>query len=282
MKKSIIACTLLTGMMFAGCNSIVSEETMVENSLAETDVNPTVEVVFEDTIITENTSETTLDKTLADDEYSWQLQVIFDNKDIWERSADHPFAETNEMIEDWYFDYAVTDLDSDGYLELLKVASFNNVPVTKCWLFEVTEEGNLEELEYDYRGPVTNMSEYPDLMIVPYDDPFIFYQDDIGNKYICTNIVSYGLSGGTQHYYGTLALVDNTLVFEVMFWYKGVPGELGEIIYTYYDAESNEISEEVFEQLYSDYETSSSGEVFLSWFDEVSLSNLYYSYLCSR
>ena len=274
MKKSILACALLVGVL-AGCSSVVPDETMIEDSTVES----TVEIITEDTALTDNSSETTLNETIADNEYSWQLQVLFDNKDTWERSADHPFAETNEMVEDWYFDYAVTDLDSDGYLELLKVASFNNGPVTKVMLFEVTEDGDLEELEYEYKGPVTNMSDCPDLMIIPYDDPFEFYRDDIGNKYICRNIVSYGLSGGAQHYYGLLSLVDNSLVFEVLFWYKGVPDEAGEVTYSYFDAEGNEISEDAYDQLLNDYESSSTDEIYLCWFNEVSLSNLENSYM---
>ncbi|MCR5803883.1 MAG: hypothetical protein K6G47_06435 [Clostridia bacterium] len=157
MKKTILACALLVGVL-AGCSNVVSDEAKIEESTSES----TVEKISEETVLTENSSETTLNETIADDEYSWQLQVLFDNKETWERSADHPFAETDEMVEDWYFDYAVTDLDSDGYLELLKVASFNNGPVTKLMLFEVTEDGDLDKLEYEYKGPVTNMSDSTD------------------------------------------------------------------------------------------------------------------------
>ena len=67
--------------------------------------------------------------------------------------------------------------------------------------------------------------------------------------------------------------LDNKYGYDVLFV------SASEITLPVIDAEGNEISVDAYDQLFNDYESSSTDKVYLCWFNEISLSNLENSYM---
>lgn len=165
--------------------------------------------------------------------YSTQEYVMFGESSVWMLSVE------DAMDDDWYFDYAVTDLDGDGFLEICKCMTYNNGPVTRLKLYEVTENGRMTEIDTGL------LDDYPDLCVDHYSDPIYVSRDDNGKPlYHVCNFVSSGIEG-TEHHYGLMYIEDGALHFD-------------------------EIPEEDMKLI---------GEkVTLGWFSEVTPENVYASY----
>ena len=165
--------------------------------------------------------------------YSSQEYVIIGESNLW------ILSDEDAMDDDWYCDYAVTDLDGDGYLEICKCMTYNNGPVTRLKFYEVTENGRMTEIDTGF------LDDYPDLTVDHYTDPIRVGRDDNGNLlyYVC-NFVSNGIEGA-EHQYGVMYLEDNVLHFD-------------------------EIPEDDLKE--------TDETVNLGWFSEVNLANVYISY----
>ena len=173
------------------------------------------------------------DFPVAPGDYSCQEYVIIGESDLW------MLSDEDDMDDDWYLDYAVTDLDGDGFLEICKCMTYNNGPVTRLKLYEVTENGRMTEIDTGL------LDDYPDLTVDHYSEPVEVSMDEAGNfMYQVCNIVSYDIEGAERHY-GLMYLKDDVLHFD-------------------------EIPEE---------DLKITGEsVSLGWFSEVTPANLYVSY----
>ena len=271
MKKRVMGLTMTLSFLLAGCNYQAIEMTTATSSETTSVETSITEESFE----TESV-ETTIDELSGiDDKYAWQIKVIMDNSSIWERSEDHPFMETNESDRTWLFTYCITDLDHDGYLELMKNAEFTNGPVTTLWLFEVTEDGELVELSSDLEDDKNvefRSTEYPDL---PYSEPLRFYVDEDGvYRYLGIDVHSWGIYGA-DNYYGIWSVSDNNISYELLFMHSTEADEDStEYINTYFDSDDNEIDEDEYNRLHKEYEALFTDEIQLGWFSEVTTENL--------
>ena len=205
----------------------------------------------------------------VDEEYAWQLQTIYDNIDVWRLSDE------DNVEPDWYCVYAITDFDQDGLLEVCKRAEYNNGPVTQLWIYEVTADGSIVELESDLEDPSVDYrsSNYPDFSI---GLPVSYYQDGGVYRYLVHDCHSYGITC-VYNDYGYLSIQDNRIVFDV------VCTELAEdagTVMTYYDADGNEISEAEYEALYNEYNSNADGNAWIRWFfdSEIDMDHITDSY----
>lgn len=205
----------------------------------------------------------------VDEEYAWQLQTIYDNIDVWRLSDE------DNVEPDWYCVYAITDFDQDGLLEVCKRAEYNNGPVTQLWIYEVTSDGSIVELESDLEDPSVDYrsSNYPDFSI---GLPVSYYQDGGVYRYLVHDCHSYGITC-VYNDYGYLSIQDNRIVFDV------VCTELAEdagTVMTYYDADGNEISEAEYEALYNEYNSNADGNAWIRWFfdSEIDMDHITDSY----
>ncbi len=165
--------------------------------------------------------------------YTCQEYVMIGESSVW------MLSDEDNMDDDWYCDYAVTDLDGDGYFEICKCMTYNNGPVTRLKIYEVTENGRMAEIDAGL------LDDYPDLCVDHYSKPIGISRDDTGKPlyYVC-NFVSNGIEGA-EHHNGLMYIEDDALHFD-------------------------EISEE---------DMKLTGEkVTLGWFSEVTPYNVYASY----
>ena len=134
--------------------------------------------------------------------YTSQEYVIIGESDLW------MLSDEDNMDDDWYLDYAVMDLDGDGFFEICKCMTYNNGPVTRLKFYEVTENGRMTEIDTGL------LDDYPDLSVDHYSEPVEVRLDEEGNfmYYVC-NIVSYDIEGAERHY-GLMYFEDNVLHFD--------------------------------------------------------------------
>lgn len=259
MRKEVTLMLALP-LLLASCTEAVPEAEISEVATIESS-----EVLVSETSATE--TEATYDLASVNVDYVWQLQVILDNSGVWE------LLEEDEVDPDWYCAYAITDLDNDGLLEVCKRAVYNNGPVTRLWIYEVTDEESIVRLESEIdEGLDYVSSNYPEFND---DEPIAFYQSDDGTYcYLVHDSKSYGLTSVYVNY-EYMALIDNIITInDVCFWHS----ENACDVVTFFDGDGNEISESEYSQLFEEYEERATGEVYIDWFYEISMDNLIESF----
>ena len=257
--RLLAALSVVSTIILVGCSGTSIEETIPEIGLTENTVQgPEVTVVETSAVETEGI----FDLAIVDDDYAWQLQVIFDNASVWEAS------EEDRIDSDWYCLYAITDLDNDGLLEVCKRAVFGNGPQTRLWMYEVTDDRSIVRLESEVDEGIDYVSSnYPDF---ENHETIEFYQDEAGIHYLVHDCKSYGLTS-VYNNYEVMALINNRITInDVCFLHS----ENADAVITYFDGDGNEISEEEYNQLFEEYEGLATGDVFFDWFYEPSMDNL--------
>ena len=146
MKKRILVLTILTGVVtgLTGCGS--KEATVMESSVTESSVSESAE------------TDSTVPENLVMDA-SGQLQILEQEADKWQVSSERTgdFTEVTDFTE---YGYAVTDLDGDGMLEIIKSGWAGNGHYSINTIFEVTEQGSIEKIDF---SELTKMKSEPDL-----------------------------------------------------------------------------------------------------------------------
>lgn len=246
MKKRI-PIVILVAICMIGSMACNKEEIQVSASSKETVLTSESSVTLQETI-----PSVMIDTDTIDEEYAWQFQVIYDNTDIWKRSED------DELASDWYCRYSIMDLDQDGLLEVCKCAQYDNGPVNEFWIFEVTSDSCLVELESELGSDVC-----PDLL---YEPEWYFNEEDGVYRYLLRDCESYGIEGVFYHY-GFLSIRDDRIVFETLYTYSLQNSEDGSVG-VYYDGEGNEINGEEYKSLYDESVSRSKDRVFIGWFGE--------------
>lgn len=202
-------------------------------------------------------------------EYERQLQTIYDNVDVWRLSDE------DNVGPDWLCFYAIADLDRDGYLEVLKRTLYNNGPNTQLWIYEVTEDGGITALESDLEDPDSDYrtTHYPEFSI---DRPTAYYEEGGVYRYLLCDCISYGVACVYDHY-GYLSIQDDRIYYD--FVCTELAEDAGSLV-TYYDGESNMISEAEYEALHDEYISSADGEVMIEWFldSEIDMDHIAESY----
>lgn len=197
-----------------------------------------------------------------------QVNILLDSSDYWELSEETvgDFCEKDDCHE---YGYTITDLDEDGFLEVIKSLYAGNGHFSRNSIYEITEDGKIvqwdnSELEKCYSQPdLLSMSE-----IIIYDnssDSYRYYTDDFE---------SWGVYGYANRY-GIMEILDNTIKYQEIY--------REEISYS---PEENNISffegdRELTEKQYNekvDDKNIGSNRKKLKWFTEISFDNIKDSY----
>ena len=203
----------------------------------------------------ETTSEETTTSTLLSDDIEMQLQMICDNYDIWKLQPidGSSFSEEDELNS---ASYAVTDLDNDGMPEIIKTGWAGTSHNTLITIYEVTEEGELVLMSEEW--------ESPDLWNT---DTIRYYTDAEGVRwYLVADTITNDSTGQSRYVIYSRFSIDNGIVTEPYCTeYYNPDTDTYETICRYYDADDNEITEEEFEQLTSEYDALVEGESEFDW-----------------
>ena len=188
-----------------------------------------------------------------------QIQIIYDNYDTWKLQPvdDSYFSEENELN---CASFAVTDLDNDGMLEIINSGWAGTSHNTFNAIYEVSEEGGLVLITEEWESPdLWNM------------DTVRYYTDDAGCRWNLVTNMTTEYSMGIPRYVAYLRLsIDNGFVTEpycAEYYDLELNEETGEdgSVCRYYDADDNELTQEEFEQLNSEYDDLVEGENALGW-----------------
>lgn len=190
-----------------------------------------------------------------------QLSVIENNKDLWTFS-DSSVKDCNG------YGYAVSDLDMDGYLEIIKSSYGGNGHFSQNSFYEVTENKELKELD---SSDLLSSYSQPDLLAM---NSLKKIQDSEGWVYFTEDFESWGVYGYANRY-GNLSIKNDSIFFEEIAREENTASVDG-MEATYYIRE-NEIAEnEYIEWMKQCNDTICF--VKLIWFQEISSENLKKSY----
>ena len=194
-----------------------------------------------------------------------QIYILLDNKDIWELS-DEKVGDFCEKEDCNGFGYAITDLDEDGYIEIIKSLYAGNGHFSLNSFYEVDEDGTVICWDNSELGACYSQ---PDLLSMEYLP--IFANDAEKLEYYVYDFESWGVTGYVNRY-GVLLINDNTVSYTEEF-----REEIQEGISSYYIGEEV-VSEEQFKELKVPFDDCSIRKG-LWWFTDITFENLKYSYL---
>ncbi|MCR5048525.1 MAG: hypothetical protein K6A37_06155 [Saccharofermentans sp.] len=277
MKRNLICCLILCAAALCSCGSVQEPvESSINSSVVTSSETTPVESSLDSSVVTSSETTETPVEFQVDEEFDWQLQVIYENSDMW-------FLPDPDIFDEGFpSHFAVTDLDRDGYLEICKcrASNGNGGPVSSIWIYEVGEDATLIERISSLDDPQTEFrsSDYPDIWGTFYSDPMGMYQAEDGTyMYLVSNSGDTSISGGYSEY-GVMYLRDDIYYFDVEFSRHVYLGET-DYEYLYYDSEGNEISEEEYNEILAEYESRGESETYLGWFSELTEENITGSFL---
>ena len=224
-------------------------------------------------IIDNNEDETTLDDEIEgiENEIEKQANIILNSSNLWELS-DEVVGDFCEKDDCKGFGYAITDLDEDGFIEVIKSLYSGNGHFSRNIIYEVTEDGTIfqwdSELEKCYSEPdLLSMNE---LMVCDISsDKFIYYVDDFE---------SWGVYGEANRY-GILEVSSNTIKYNEDYR-EELTYSPEENKASYYKGDI-ELTVEQYNELVEERNKCSNGKK-LKWFTEISYENIMESYKVSK
>ncbi len=252
----IFTSILLCSSILTGCAREADITTLSESSA-------TVGSTSETTTITTTEETTTSSTESVPDEILEQLQIIYDNYDVWKlQPVNYDYTDFSE--EDAWGDprYAVTDLDNDGMLEIMKTGYAGSGVYSRNIFYEVTEDGDLELLNEDFWAEWGG----PDLWN---HDAYSYYTDKDGTRWYLTQ--DYCQSGVSywQFEYSCLSVADGYTY--VPYCYEEFSATYDEESdscieeFNFYDGDRNEITEDEFDQIMAEYADTVEGESAIGW-----------------
>lgn len=265
----IFTSILLCSSILTGCAREADITTLSESSA-------TVGSTSETTTITTTEETTTSSVEDVPDEVLEQIQIIYDNYDVWklQTETDTDLSEADGLSSPLY---AVTDLDNDGMLEIMKTGFAGSGVYSRNIFYEVTEDGELELLNEEFWGDLGG----PDLWN---HDAYRYYTDEDGTRWYLTQ--DYCQSGVSywQFEYSCLSVADGYTY--VPYCYEEFSATYDEESdscieeFNFYDGDRNEITEEEFDQITAEYEDMAEGESVIGWIpaksgDELVMPSMY-------
>ena len=265
----IFTSILLCSSILTGCVREADITTLSESSA-------TVGSTSEATTITTTEETTTSSVEDVPDEILEQIQLIYDNYDIWKLQPYDPSTDYSE--EYWNCPlYAITDLDADGMLEIIKTGFSGSGVYSGNVFYEVTEDGELELLNEDLGAEWGG----PDLWN---HDTYSYYTDEDGTKWYLVEDHSRSGVDWQLTEYSRMSIRDRITIepycYEEYSVVYDVETDTFTDTYTYYDGDHNEITEEEFDQITAEYEDMVEGESAIGWIpaksgDELVMPSMY-------
>lgn len=192
-----------------------------------------------------------------------QLRVFAQNREQWQFQQEE-YGPYNPV-------YAVYDLDGDGRLELMASVCMGTGYFSENHYYRISEDG--KTVETLARSQLTDAG-YEDVVETDgYDVAYRMidaYRDFDGRIYYAGNN---GMKNGAA-FYGNLggffSLQGNTMVFQDLRQYiEQLDQDTDEFVMTYYDTRGNEITENAYDKLLTDFvQGMERHSVYLNWFGE--------------
>lgn len=189
-----------------------------------------------------------------------QLSVIADNERMWNMGAEEPGADAEpEELLFWIdaFSFRVTDMDQDGYLEILTCVCQGTGHFTDYAVYEVDEAGKslvkwkIQPDEYvDEKNAAADLGEYPMEVYVDEQTGSYHYESQDHAK-------SWAAEG--DDYLIDLEIKDNTIYEHLITYSHYEPDEKHnteddfKMNVRFYDADGKKITEEESNELENDY-----------------------------
>lgn len=211
---------------------------------APTDVSATEESIFEDSSLEEESCKV---PAVSKDPYV-QLETIFNQSDVWK--LDNGYFDYGEGVDFESWDYAITDFDCDGNLEVLVTGWAGTGHFSISRIFEYESENSLSEWDMDGLS-IGNLE--PDFILQScilskFDEPDTITKISDAPEYIALDKEWFGADGG-QISYIKFKVDDNSFSSELIAYYKeDFPNDKT----TFYDAEGKGISKKEFDNLIND------------------------------
>ena len=207
-----------------------------------------------------------------------QLIVISENEDVW-KISDTPLAEGTEESMLQICRYAITDLDFDGWLEVIKTGYVGNGHNSYSVIYEVQEDMTIKEIDSSILSHFTDKKPFsPDLY--QYDSLKAYYDHEGARAvwhYLVDGSMIYDFYGGSYDY-SILTFNHDEISLDDYYSYECFEDENGKSKFVYYDENQKEIDKDKYDELKSEYEGFAQKEVGIGWVSETSLNDLYDSY----
>lgn len=198
--------------------------------------------------------------------YEEQLDILLEKKDVWKlkESYSGDFCEAVDLVNSSGF--VVTDLDEDGYLEIIKSGYLGSGHYSVNFIYELTDDGNL--IEWD----ISELEKYdsqPDLYFL---DNISKIVDDMGNNYyIVEDLIKDGASLSINRYF-SMNIESNRIKLEMLGYIENKEGNVR------YYLKKNEVSEQTWMEWKNSIMRSRDISFELLWFNEISKENLQKSF----
>ena len=199
-----------------------------------------------------------------------ELEVFYANQDVW-NSNEIDLGEDYEkvVLDEWY--YAITDLDKDEHLEIIKSGYAGEDKTSYSVIYELQGDGSVKAVNTpDLLNPENTYPHSP-----------AFYKYDYMFCYIVNNdtwlyLTNASTKLGDKEYedeYGLMVFSNNRLGLRDVVSCKCVSGDNGDS-YTYYDSKHEEIDKDKYDELYKNYTSKGKRYATMKWFKEISRENL--------
>ena len=204
-----------------------------------------------------------------------QLEVFYANQDIW-NSNEIDMGEGYEkvVLDEWY--YAITDLDKDEHLEIIKSGYAGEDKTSYSVIYELQGDGSVKAVNTpDLINPDNTYPHSP--AFYKYDYMFCYIVNDDTWLYLTNASTKLG-DKAYEDEYGLMVFSNNRLGLRDVVSCKCVSGENGDS-YTYYDSKHEEIDKDKYDELYKNYTSKGKRYATMKWFKEISRENLGASYM---
>lgn len=194
--------------------------------------------------------------------YEEQLDIILEKKDVWKLNESYSgdFCEAVDLANSSGF--AVTDLDEDGYLEIIKSGYLGSGHYSVNFIYELTDDGNMIEW---------NISEFekydsqPDLYFL---DNVSKHEDDSGKTYyIVEDLIKDG-TAFTENRYFSMKIENNKVELDMLGYTENKEGTVA------YYIDNVAVTDQAWTEWKDTIMTDCDVLFDLVWFSEISKDNL--------
>ena len=197
-----------------------------------------------------------------DEKYVKGIKILLDSSDDW-RFRDDEISD-NSIVE---YKYAITDLDEDGFLEVIK-SGYTEDNHAYSVIYEVQMYDSVAELNSNLIKDRSFTQLPPNLYDFEKGVRYNF-QDSYGYRYLVEGNEQLGDNGYFKQYY-LMCLVNNSVILEKLCAMEDDgAGEL-----SYYNANGDKIKYSDYSSIFSNIDGKKKHYVSFGWFEEINEENL--------
>lgn len=196
-----------------------------------------------------------------------QLEVFYANQDIWNSNVIELGEEYESVVLDECY-YAVTDLDKDDVLEIIKSGYAGEEKNAYSVIYEIQGDGSVKAIEAtELLNPDKTYPHAPALY--KYDYMFGYIVNNDTWVYLTNAITEYS-DHEYEEEYGLMVFSNNRFGLKNVVSSRCVDNS----VYTYFDSDHNTIDKEKYDELYNTYKHKGIRYTDVKWFSEITRENL--------